>query len=225
MAPVFPYLPGLGWPVERVMGNFDTTSQMAMSGKKNNYSNRTQAIYKYTLVLDGLDSSGAAINAGLLANSQQLVAGFFNQCLGSALIFNFWDVDDNVATAQEFGVTDGVSNVYQLSRTLGGWSDNVFAPLVSGSPVLVPSPNGGTVNAPFPEPEIFVAGVQQMSGVTVNPANGQVTFASTPAGGQALTWTGNFYWPCNFDDDALPLSKMWSGTWELKKLGFTTRLL
>jgi hypothetical protein len=42
---VFPYLPGLGWPVTRSPGNFDTVIQTAMSGKEVRFANRTQARY------------------------------------------------------------------------------------------------------------------------------------------------------------------------------------
>lgn len=222
MAQTFPYLPGLTWPVARSMGQFDTTKQVALSGKENRYANRTQARYQYTIDVEALDSN--ASRSSLVNNSQQTLAGFVMQCLGSALIFNFWDVDDNLATVQQFGAGDGVTLVFQLSRILGGWSDNVFSPLVSGSAVVVPGPNGGTVNAPFPEPEIFIGGVLQVSGYTVNPANGQVTFAIAPTLGASLTWTGNYYWPCNFDDDSIAMSKFMSGLWEAKSVKFTTRI-
>ena len=34
MAAVFPYLPGISWPVARSEGRFDTTTLEAMSGKQ-----------------------------------------------------------------------------------------------------------------------------------------------------------------------------------------------
>ena len=221
-APVFPYLPSLAFPVKRSGGNFDTTTQVAMSGKKTTFANRTQASRKYEIVVTGLDSSGAW--ATLVANSLQAVEGLFNQCLGSALIFNYWDVDDCQVVAQEFGVGDGVSTKFQLARAAGGWADLIFAPLNSAGPIVVPNPNGpGTINAPYPLPLIYIAGVLQTSGYTVS-SSGLVTFTPAPSGGAALTWTGNFYWPCNFDDDMIPLSKDAGGRWSAKSIKFSTRI-
>jgi uncharacterized protein (TIGR02217 family) len=220
---VFPYLPGLSWPVERSPGDFDTTIQVAVSGKENRYANRTQARYKYTLSFDGLDSNGR--NSGLIANSMQTLAGFFNQCRGGALIFNFFDVDDSLATAQAFGTGDGSTVAFQLCRASGGWTDNVFAPLVSASPVTVPSATGGTTTAPYPEPLIYDNGsLVSSSAYSVSAANGVITFNAAPVAGHALTWTGNYYWPCNFDADSIALSKFMSGLWEAKKVSFTTRV-
>lgn len=219
---VFPYLPGMTWPVGRSVGAFDTTTQVAMSGKQNSFANRTQARYKYEVTFAALDSSGA--NAGLIANSQQTLAGFFNQCLGGALIFNFWDVDDNLATTQPFGVGDGATTAFQLARGSGGWSDNVFAPLNSGSPVTVPSASGGTTTAPYAKPNVYINGSLQSAATYSLSAYGVVTFNSAPSTGAALTWTGNFYWPCNFDDDTIALSKFMSGLWEAKSVKFTTRI-
>jgi len=219
---IFPYLPGMSWPVDRSAGQFDTTTQVAMSGKEARFANRTQARYKITLSFDGLDSSGS--NAGLLAYSMQTLQGFFNQTLGGALIFNFFDVDDNLATAQQFGIGDGTTTAFQLARASGGWVDAVFAPLNSSSPVTVPSANGGTTTATYPKPLIYIGGVLQSSSVyTVGPT-GIITFTTAPSAAAVLTWTGQYYWPCNFDADVLELSKFVVGLWEAKKLVLTTRV-
>jgi hypothetical protein len=220
-APVFPYLPGLTVPVTRSAGAFDTTTQVAMSGKEVRFANRTQARYKYELTVSGLDSSGA--NAGLVAYSKQALEGFFAQCLGGALIFNYFDVDDFQATAQQFGVGDGVTTAFQLARALGGWSDLIFAPLNQVGPVVVPSPNGRTMNAPNPSPTIYDNG-SPVPSANYSITNGLVAFNAAPISGHALTWTGNFYWPCNFDDDTLALAKFMGGLWEAKKIAFTTRI-
>jgi hypothetical protein len=220
--PVFPYLPAQGFPVKRSGGNFDTTTQVAMSGKKTTFANRTQATRKYEIVVEGLDSSGYW--TGLVANSLQAVEGLFNQCLGSALIFNYWDVDDCQVVAQEFGVGDGVSTKFQLARAAGGWADLIFAPLNQAGPVVVPNPNGpGTINAPYPSPLIYVAGVLQTSGYTVS-SSGLVTFTPAPTSGAALTWTGCYYWPCNFSEDTVELAKIMGGLWSAGSIKFETRI-
>ena len=219
--PVFPYLPGLGWPVTRSPGDFDTVIQTAMSGKEVRFANRTQARYKYELVVESLSSNSA--NANLVARSKQLLEGFYNQCLGGALIFNYFDVDDYETIAQQFGVGDGSTAAFQLVRALGGWVDNIYAPLNQAGPVVVPSPNGGTMNAPYPAPLIYDnASLVSSSNYTI--VNGLVTFNTPPTSGHALTWTGDYWWPCNFDEDTISLAKFMGGLWEAKSIKFTTRV-
>jgi uncharacterized protein (TIGR02217 family) len=223
MALVFPYLPGLTWPVARSGGLWDTTKQVALSGKEVRFANRTQARYQYTLSLEALDSDGS--RSALVANSKQTLEGFFNQLLGGALSFWFWDVDDCQVISQNFGVGDGSTAVFQLVRTAGGWTDNVFAPLNSGSPVTVPSAAGGTTTATYAAPNIYIGGVlQSPSAYSISTANGQITFASPPAAAAALTWDGNYYWLCNFDDDTIAMEKFMRGLWSAKKISFTTRI-
>ena len=216
--PVFPYLPGLGFPVERSAGLFDTTKQEAMSGKAVYFANRTQARYRYTLSFDGLDSSGASW-PGLIANTQQTLIGFFNQILGGARVFNFYDVDDCLATLQGFGTGDGTTTTFQLARAIGNWSDYIYAPILTS--VTVPLPGGGTGTVANAAPSIYINGSLQSSGYTIS-STGLVTFSSAPAAAAALTATFNYYWPCHFDDDSLALSKFMGGLWEGKKLSFTT---
>lgn len=369
MTQAFPYLPGLTFPVERSSAQFDTTTQIAMSGKKTTFANRVQGVYEYNLTVDALDSGGA--NAALVNNSWQTLVGFINQCYGGALVFNYFDVDDNAAVAQNFGTGDGVTTAFQLSRAIGGWGDNIFAPLNVSSPVLVPALLGGqvyaphnllensntfngagwgvaagsytlansvsdpfggttawtmtatsagasinnttaivgnfvssiwlrrrtgvgvirlytpdqvtpvtvaltaawtrfstasansagplvfsqiqiqtsgdaidifgaqveqslvttpstyipTLSAPNPgKPRILKAGVMQdPSTYTIGPT-GVVTFTSAPSALAALTWFGNYYWPCNFDEDSIAMTKMWLNTWDAKSIKFTTRI-
>lgn len=373
---VFPQMPGLTWPVDREIGNFDTTTQTAMSGKKAIFANRTQAQYRYMLTVEALDWAGGRPN--LTTNSAQTLLGFYNQVLGGGLIFNFWDIDDNAAAAQNFGTGDGTTVAFQLARAIGGWSDNVFAPLAPSALTLIPNasapnnaasniyapnnlltysntfsnaiwtrvnspaitsgvadpfggtnastitstgaslifqqvtgnsstnyismfwvrrrtgtgqvvigaPNGAgsvtavltstwtqffsigpggtnfarstvqvavsgdaidiyaptlsavttetaprpgdqvitTVAAFFGAPQIFVAGVFQDPSTYTLGATGVITFGSAPSALAALTWTGNYYWPCNFEDDSITMSKFMQGLYETKSLKFTTRV-
>ena len=220
--PVFPYLPGLSWPVQRAPV-FDTTKQVAMSGRLTTFANAIQPTYKYTLTIDGLDSDARYPNLG--SNSFQTLLGFYNQLLGGALAFNFFDVNDCLATAQPFGTGDGETTAFQLARALGGWADFIYSPLNSGSPITVPLLNGGQGNAAYSQPLIYVNGVLKTltTDYTIGPT-GVVTFTSAPAAAAALTWTGNYYWLCNMDEDSLEFSKIMTSTWEAKKISFTTRV-
>ncbi len=205
MVLILPTLPGITWPVDKSVGQFDTTVQTSVSGKENRHINRIQPRYTYTIQIAALDSNGT--NAGLIYNSLQTLVGFFNQCYGKALVFQFIDPDDNSVIGQPFGAGDGTTTTFQLCRTLGGFTDNVFA--LTGSPL------------------IYLNGVIQTPGTnySMNMQTGVVTFKTAPSLGTALTWTGNYAWWCTWDDDALDLSNFALGLYEMKKASFSTKLL
>jgi hypothetical protein len=109
--PVFPYLPGLTWPIDRAP-IWDTSVQKALSGKQTRFANKTQPTYRYSAVISGLDSSGTF--SSLSAYSKQSLEALFNQTQGGAGIFNFFDPYDSFASAQQFGVGDGTTTAFQL---------------------------------------------------------------------------------------------------------------
>ena len=49
-----------------------------------------------------------------------------------------------------------------------------------------------------------------------------VAFASAPASGVAVSWSGAYGWPCRFDEDSAQLSNFMFNFWELKKISFET---
>lgn len=205
MALTLPTLPCITWPVDVSFGQFDTTVQKSVSGREAHYINRIQPRRTYTIAINGLDSTGTL--ASLLANSLQTLAGFFHQCYGRALMFQFVDPDDSVATAQSFGVGDGATSLFQLTRLSGGFVESVFAPL--GTPLIY-------VNGP-----LKTLGTDY----TLNLNTGAVSFITPPAAGAALTWTGTYAWWCCWDDDKLDTSKIMGGIYEMQKASFTTQIL
>lgn len=52
---------------------------------------------------------------------------------------------------------------------------------------------------------VYLAGVQQTSGFTVNYNTGQITFSTAPGSGVAVGWSGEFYVPVRFDTDVLSM--------------------
>ena len=205
MVLILPTLPGITWPVDKSVGQFDTTVQTSISGKENRHINRIQPRYTYTIQIAALDSNGT--NAGLIYNSLQTLVGFFNQCYGKALAFQYIDPDDNSIITQPFGAGDSTTTTFQLCRTLGDFTDNVFA--LTGSPL------------------IYLNGAIQTSGTnySFNMQTGIVTFTAAPSLGASLTWTGTYAWWCAWDNDALDLSNFASGLYEMKKASFSTKIL
>ena len=105
-------------------------------------------------------------------------------------------------TAQAFGTGDGATTAFQFKRSINSWVEPVYA--TYGASVYV----NGTLKAP---------GVDYSIG-----AGGVITFTSAPAAAAALTWSGNFYYLCRFDQDDLTLKQIMSALWQGDGLKFTS---
>ncbi len=125
--------------------------------------------------------------------------GFFNAVGGSANPWLFSDPLANSVTAQGFGTGDGATTTFQLVRSLGGYAEPVLS--ISGVTITI---NGTATTA-------FSIG-----------ANGIVTFATAPAMGAALAWSGSYQMVCRFDEDTVAMSNTMSGFWEAKEVKFTS---
>lgn len=113
----------------------------------------------------------------------------FLVCRGRNHTFLHRDWGDFEAIGEQFGVGDGVTTVFQLSKlsTLSG---------------------GGSYLRTITKPElpIVVKVSSVVTGATVSALTGLVTFAAAPANGALLTWTGTFFVQVRFDLDKLPYS-------------------
>lgn len=95
----------------------------------------------------------------------------------------------------------------QLCRTLGGFTDNVFAP--TGTPKI------------YSNGSLLTAGTNY----SINTLTGLISFVVAPAIGVSLTWSGTYAWWCAWDNDALDVSNFSSGLYEVKKISFSTKVL
>lgn len=116
---ILPVLPGITWPRDKTIGLVDTSEQISVSGKSTVLINKTQPTYRYAISISGLDSN--ASRAALQNNSFQTLQGFFSQCYGRGLLFQYTDVDDGSVTAQGFGVGDGAKAASRLVSAVGGF--------------------------------------------------------------------------------------------------------
>ncbi len=162
-----------------------------------------------------------AVRAGYTAVSArrvlQSLMGLFLQCQGQFGEFIFYDPTDYQVSAQPFGTGDGATTMFQLQRTLGGFSEPVVVPVTSSTTLTLSG--GGAVSATAP--------ILKAAGVTVSPSTysiaspgGGVTFASAPASGTALTWSGYFGFLCRFDGDDLDFEQFMSNLWRVDSLKF-----
>ena len=128
---------------------------------------------------------------------------FFRARKGKANSFLFQDWNDFYAGmaytgtpstlthtgAHNFAVGDGITTVFQIYKvytdTYGTENRKITRPV---SPIRV-----------------YLAGVNQGSGFTVDYTTGKVTFATAPGSGVAIGWSGQFNVPVRFDTDHLPV--------------------
>lgn len=93
-------------------------------------------------------------------------------------------------TPVQIGAGDGTKAVFQLTKsyTRGPltWSRRITRPVAS------------TV-------KVYLGGVLQTSGYTLNASTGAVTFASAPGSGVAVSWAGEFHVAARFATDTLSL--------------------
>lgn len=143
-------------------------------------------------------------DASLPSSYFATLVGFFNQVQGKAGDWLYSDPYDNAVAGMQFGVGDGATTAFQLTRTLGGFAD------------IIQNLNG--------TPAIYVNGTPTTP-LSIS-ATGLVTFSSAPANGASLTWTGSFYYRCRFNDDSLDsLQEDLFQFWSLNGLKFISVIL
>jgi uncharacterized protein (TIGR02217 family) len=190
--PVFPTLPGLAWSIKR-SAERNTIKHDALSGKNVRIANWTYPKYHYELPFNFLRSATAY-------QEWQTLEGFYDSVNGAAGLWAYDDPNDDSIANQGFGEGDGTTTTFQLVRGFGGQAAPVF--LVNGTPTIMV---GGTPTAAF---SISAYGV--------------VTFSTPPAVNALLTWSGNYYMPCQFDDDTLEVENFMSQLARVKSLKFST---
>ena len=147
------------------------------------------------------DGAGGDIldGSGVPQDELQQLWELFNLAEGQSGAWLFLDPTDSQVTDGPVGVGDGVSAIVQLQRALRDWTEPVLAPFD-----VVLFDNGAPAGA-----------------FSLGP-DGQVVFASPPAAGHALTWSGGFYYLCRFQEDALSLDQIVGQLWAGKTLSFVT---
>jgi hypothetical protein len=128
-----------------------------------------------------------------------LLLGLFVNAKGRAGTFTFFDDRDHAVTNYQFGTGDGSSEVFQLTRPIGGsfeWVQNVV----------------GT-------PTIFINGTPT-SAYTIDD-KGIVTFNTAPANAAVLSWSGDFQFLLRMKDDSLQdLTMFFENAWTISTLAF-----
>jgi len=141
--------------------------------------------------------------------NREAVLAFFYARQGKAHSFRFKDWTDyeigvaSTGTPQSIGTGDGTTKKFQIVRkyTSGGYTFSRY----------ITRPVSGTV-------KIYLDGVEQTSGVSVDLTTGVVTFTSAPASGKVVGVVCEFDVPVRFDVDKLEMKAYWSGDYELPSI-------
>ena len=190
---IFPSLPGLMWPVSRTVVAPPVSIKTTPSRREFRARDSSVPLYVYRLAFEFLRIGQAYLEW------QQLM-GFYNRVGGTFDDWLFEDPDDRTATAQVFGVGDGVTTTFQLARTLGGFVEPVYG--LNGAPAVTVA--GGAVTP---------AGVSN---------TGAVTFSAAPANGASLAWSGGYFQRCRFNSSSLEFTKNYDSFYEAKSVEFIT---
>ncbi len=143
------------------------------------------------------------VASGLKKQTQlDTLVAFFRARKGRAHGFRFKDWTDYKATGQAIGTGDAANKIFQLVRTYSsGGSTDVRT---------ITKPVAGTV-------KIYLAGVLQSSGFSINTTTGIVTFTIAPGNSVAVTADYEFDVPVRFDTDRMTVTieqinlHQWSG--------------
>lgn len=237
--PVFPTMPGITFPVERdeeVQG----TDLQAYSGRKTWLPNWPWPLYHYVVTFSLLRSSAAF-------QEWQTFRGFWNAVKTSpGGYFYYSDPNDNFATSQPIGEGDGVTTTFQPIRALGGFAEPILGAYTDSNPATSIVDFGSVTTSatafvdygsvasaatafvdysstPISNTHFYVNGVEVSA--TLNPDTGLADFAIAPPNGQLITWTGPYYWLCQFEDTTVSISNFMYQMFELNKLKFMTARL
>lgn len=205
---VFPTIPGLDIAVE--LEPYDGVQvDETQNGKEVRSTWETYERTKYKLKFNFLRDGSAT-------PEWQRLVGFRKRHGGSLDSFNFVDPQNNSVVAHPFGVGDGSTLSFQLQRTLVPSSDLAGAALRSYWPVF--GDGYEPVSALNGNPSVLIdtgsGPILKTLGVDYTlPGFGAVLWASAPAIGAVLTWTGTYYRRCRFADASLATPRIVFGAW------------
>lgn len=191
---VFPDIPGLK-PDRPRRPAFSTKLQRAVSGREARAAFQAYPLVTFTLGFEFLRHG--------VENDLRQIEGFFRARRGQYDSFLYADPADSSVTDQSLGVGDGSTVTWQAQRTFG---------YGTGATVTEPVENVASIT------NVKVAGVAAVYTVS---ATGLITLTSgTPTVGQAVTWSGSYYYRCRFTHDDADFARFLEDLYNVKKIEF-----
>ncbi len=210
-----PALPGLTWSVTK-KPMWSTRVQRSRSGREVRTKDYIEPLTEFGLPYDFLRDKANAREIDILM-------GFVNQMGGRFDSFLYQDPSDGYALNEFIATGNGTQTIFQLTRTLGGSvqliADPDLATLTFGGGMwdyaddpLMWNPDGNT---------LMWSGD---AGSFTYLGQGRVQFSTPPPNGQAVAWSGAYYYRCRFLQDAYEFEQWCKTHWKLGKLDFVGSL-
>jgi len=196
--PTLPTLPGLTWSRHKKPG-FNTRVASHVSGREVRVPLMNYPIYEFEAKYSALTSSATGF-AGLLANSQQTLMGFFIQLQGQFGTFLFPDPDEGAVTGGAIGTGDGTTTTFTLTRIVSGYAVPVDWVL-------------GVTN-------VYLNGAALPSSNFYSLSGNTIIFNRAPAPGVAITADFTWAFLCRFDEDTMDFEEFMSALWRLDSVKF-----
>jgi hypothetical protein len=189
------------WPIKKTP-SFKTIVQTPANNRGENRISLTP----YPIWFYELDFSYLKGDMQAMASALQNLVGFFGYVQGQASDWLFEDPFDKTVTNAQFGVGDGTTTTFQLTRSVGLLTDIVQ--------------NLASI------PALFSNGVAIATSAYTVSTTGVIQFTSAPAAGALLTWSGSFWFRCRFlDDEWTDLQEFLFQLWEQKSVKFKSVIL
>ena len=181
---------------------FNTVRQPTVAGITSAVALQPYPRWAFEFSLDHVQGNESAASSVVA----QFLGTFMATC-GGANQFLFTDPQDNAVINAQFGIGDGTTTVFQLSRNINGAVD------------IVQNLNG--------TPTIYVNGTATSCTIS---STGIVTFGSAPANTAVLSWRGSFYFLCRFNEDTLDSTRTFTvnsgiDQWMFQGIKFTSEFV
>jgi len=132
---LFPVLPGQGWSTHKAPA-FSTLVATHVSGREVRDALYANPIWRFELTFNALDGTPNGAYGGVGLSSFESLIGLYLQCQGQFGEFLYYDPTDYSVYGQTFGVGDGSTAVFQLTRSLGGFSEAIVQPFAPSTPTV-----------------------------------------------------------------------------------------
>lgn len=177
---------------------FDTRVQVSVSGRELRSAFQAFPLWDFQLSYEVLREAAAV-------DELRTIEGFFLARRGMWDSWLYTDPDDNAVTDQQFGIANGSTLQFQLTRAFGYGAHTFVEPVQNVNVLTNIKRNNVTLASP--------------ADYSVN-STGLVTFVSGGTNGHALTWSGTFRYRVRFLIDVLEAERFSYLLWEVKKLSF-----
>jgi hypothetical protein len=133
--PLFPVLAGQGWSTHKAPA-FSTLVATHVSGREVRDALYANPIWRFEVTFNALDGTTDGSYGGVGLSSLQSLMGLYLQCQGKFGEFIYYDPTDFLVNQQIFGVGDGSTTAFQLTRSLGGFFEAIVRPFTPSAPTI-----------------------------------------------------------------------------------------